>query len=306
MFNIYLKTLRDEDMLERQDFKPGSWLVATDPNHQELDEIALKFGLDPGHLKDAIDPHEVPRYEQEKSDLYFFSRVPVEKDGTIITEPVLIILRQDGVMTVSSGNFNFKNLVQKMSSTHTTTQKIKLFVILVGIINNSYNSMLNKLNKEINTHISNIEQISNKNIIKLIEYERILNDFLNVTVRNNTMLNMLLTGKTLHMFDADHDLVEDLFLATGQMIELTKSSLSNVKNLRDAYSTIMTNNLNRVIKFFTSLTIILTIPTIISSFYGMNIKLPIAEHSLAFGLISALTILICLGLAAFFQKKDWL
>jgi len=82
--------------------------------------------------------------------------------------------------------------------------------------------------------------------------------------------------------------------------------MRSIRNVREGYSTIMSNNLNRVIKILTALTIVLTVPTIIASFFGMNIKLPLAESSDAFLIVMGGTILISAGVLALFLKNRWL
>ena len=95
-------------------------------------------------------------------------------------------------------------------------------------------------------------------------------------------------------------------MSTGQLIELCKGTLKTSVNIREAYSTIMTNNLNRVIKFFTALTVIMTIPMIVGGFYGMNIKLPFGNHPLAFFGVIGVTILIIATILTIFVKKKWI
>jgi len=101
-------------------------------------------------------------------------------------------------------------------------------------------------------------------------------------------------------------MIEDLFLASEQLVLLAKNSLTTVKNIRDAYSAILTNNLNRVIKLLTALTIILTVPTMIASFFGMNVDLPINESEIGFWII-ALSALGISGLIFYiFYRNDWM
>ncbi|MFC1647160.1 magnesium transporter CorA family protein [Patescibacteria group bacterium] len=306
MKKILYKKLKDKNLTQLHEFKVGSWVSIVDPDTHELEKIAKEFQLDTGHLKDALDPNEVPRYETENSDVYLFTRVPVKKDQTISTNPLLVIMRSTCVLTITNQNFPLEKLMTEKNIDFSTTQKVKLFIQFFTIVNNIYTQMITNVNRESHKAVANIDKIQNRDIIKMVEYERILNEFLNAVIQNNSMLNNILKGKSLTLFPQDRDLIEDLFLTTGQLIELSKSSMMNIRNIRDSYTTIMTNNLNRVIKFFTSLTIILTIPTIVSSFYGMNISLPFMQHPAAFGLIFTGTLIICSILLYIFQRKDWL
>lgn len=102
------------------------------------------------------------------------------------------------------------------------------------------------------------------------------------------------------------DTIEDLSLESGQLAQITKDTIRNMVNIREAYSTILTNNLNRVIKLFTSLTIILTLPTIVGTFYGMNVALPFAQNPYAFFGILGITIMLSLIALIIFIRNDWL
>ena len=116
----------------------------------------------------------------------------------------------------------------------------------------------------------------------------------------------MLSGKHFKLYEEDKDLIEDLLLSNTQLIELSQNNLRTIVNIREGYSTIMTNNLNRIIKLFTSLTVILTIPTMIASIYGMNINLPLANNPLAFIIIMTSIIIISIILLIIFIKNDWL
>jgi magnesium transporter len=150
------------------------------------------------------------------------------------------------------------------------------------------------------------QNITNEDIVRFVTFENALNDFLAALVPTSNILKDLLSGKHLKLHEKDGELVEDLFLANGQLIEICRSTLKNIFNIRNAYSTIMTNDLNRVIKLLTALTIILSVPTIIASIYGMNVVLPLAENNQAFWLIGGGTIISVFVLFLLFKKNRWL
>jgi len=150
------------------------------------------------------------------------------------------------------------------------------------------------------------ENVRNRDIVQFVNIENVLYDFNTSLVRMEAVYNSLLTRKIFHLTDVERDLLEDVALACNQLVQITKENLRTIVNIREAYSTILTNNLNRIIKLFTSLTVILTIPTIIGTFYGMNVRLPFAQSPLAFYEIVAITIFIALILVIIFFRKDWL
>ena len=116
---------------------------------------------------------------------------------------------------------------------------------------------------------------------------------------------MLTSGKILELFEEDKDLIEDLLLNNNQLIGISKSNLKNIVNIREAYSTIMGNNLNKIIKFLTALTVVLNIPVLISGFYGMNVALPLAQSGFAFWYLVFSSVIISIILIIVFIKMDW-
>lgn len=306
MIAYYQRTLKDRRMKLLDRHKAGAWIHAINPTEDELKTLTSEFSLEAGHLKDALDPHEVPRFELEDNVPYIYTRVPFSDLETIITVPLLLIITETSLISVCSVPLPFFEKFIDGRVSVFTTQKVKLFIQLFSEIHNSFNTSLTTINRKTRNVSINVEKVKNKDIMQLVSYEQILNDFLNALERTNAILNKMLTGKTLQLFEQDRELVEDLFLASGQLVELTQSSLQSVKNIRDAYSTIMTNNLNRVIKLFTSLTIILTIPTIIASLYGMNVPLPYSDHPQAFFGVLGLITIISAGLVVVFFRQDWL
>jgi len=116
----------------------------------------------------------------------------------------------------------------------------------------------------------------------------------------------VLTQGHLELYEDDRDLVEDIQLENQQIVESAKANLKTIQNIRSSYTAIVTNNLNGVIKLLTSLTIILTIPTILGSLYGMNVPLPFSESPHAFSTI-ALVAAVAMGAAAFFfSRRNWM
>lgn len=303
----YLKrSIRDSQINEQDEFIKGNWVAVYEPKREELELISKKLKLEEGHLKDAIDPHEVPRLEIEGEDIYIFTRIPNSEEGGLFTVPLLIVISEEFLLTLSKKELAIFDRFLNNQIDFSTTQKTKFFIQLFFEINDYYNRSINNLSKNIYDVSIKLDKVKNEDIVRLISYEQALNDYLNALLRTGSILKTILSGKFLKLFEEDRDLVEDLLLSNEQQIILTQNSLQTVKNVRDAYSTILTNNLNSVIKFFTSLTIILTIPTMIASFFGMNVNIPFSSHPAGFFIILLATSTIVGGLVYLFNKKNWL
>jgi len=309
MINYYFKTVNDSDLKKLGHFKKGSWIYVHEPTEKDLDTLAKTFRLERGHLTDALDKYEVPRIESEGDQTYIFTRYPLETGvkGEIVTIPILIVAGDNFVLTISSENLHFNEKLPLKDNSLSTTQKTKLILQILSLINRAYNQFINEISREIRRISLDLKRkdIKNKDILRLVRSEMALNDLIFALIPTKTNLEILTSGKTLRLFEGDKDLIEDLFLSSNQLVEVAKSNIKNIVNIRDASNTIMTNNLNKTIKFLTALTVVLNVPVLISSIYGMNISLPFARSPWAFFYIIAGACLISLTLIIIFVKKDW-
>lgn len=304
MMTIYYRNLRDKTLQTLESVRVGSWIHLEEPTADELRKLKEQYNLDESLLIDAIDPYEVPRMEVEDDINYIFTRYPSTKEKQITTSPILFIYGKECFITIAKDKFPI--LEGFFKSIFFTTQKTKLFLQLIAIINSSYNSHLHTISREIQRSAYEIEKISNKDIAQFVRYERVLSDFHLALIRTNTVLNNLLSHNYIRLYEEDRDLMEDLLLNNDQLIQISKENLKTIVNIRDAYSTIITNNTNRVIRFFTSVTVILTIPMIVASIYGMNVTLPFAQAPHVFMGIMIFIGLVSVGLVVMFLYNDWL
>lgn len=305
MIQYWLRTVKEKKIKSLPKFRKGCWIDVHRPSEEELLFLAETFHLEMGHLQDALDPYEVPRVEREGSMLYFFVRVPWLKEEQLRTDPLLLIIGPTFFATVATGNFAFLDRLRTKVE-FSTTQKVKCLILISMDILTAYQTALNTVARKFNTVRRKDDKLSNEDVLNLIAFEQVMNEMLGALVPMNTSLETLLHGKALELFEQDKEFVEDVFHASGQLILLTQNTLVHIRNTREAYTTIMTNNLNDILKLFTSLTVILTLPTIIFSFYGMNVALPLDSHPLAFFIIgSVTTLLVTLGIILF-RRRDWL
>ena len=291
MIKIYKKLIKDDSLKVLTDFESNAWVHVVGPTESELEVVSKRFSIDIGLLRDAVDFYELPRIEVEDSTTFIYTQFPYNDGNNIVTVPVLFVIGRNFFITVSDKEFPGIKLFTDEKVDFYTTQKTKLFLLLFSQINTTYNAFLLRIIRQIKSSRIKLEKIKNKDVLQLVTSEEILNNFLSILVPTNNVLKSLLTGRFLRLFEEDEDLVEDLFLDSGQLIEQIRSNLKNIVNIRDAYSTIMTNNLNSVIKLLTSLTVILMVPNIISGLYGMNVSLPFSQSPLAFFALT-LTIVI--------------
>jgi len=305
MINIYYRNLRDKKIQTLDKYRIGSWIHVEEPTENELQELTDAYRLDMSLLRDSTDQYEVPRMEVEDNIIYIFSRYPHNKTNQITTSPILFVIENENFITVTKDKFPLLEGFMKQHVFY-TTQKTKLFLQLFALINTSFNTYLHTISRETRSSSYELEKINNKDIAQFVRYERVLNDFHLALVRINAVLNNLLSHNYIRLYEEDRDLIEDIFLNNDQLIQLSKENLRSIVNIRDAYSTIMTQNTNRVIRFFTSITVILTIPMIVSSIYGMNVNLPYQNSPIVFVGIMIGVVLVSIGFIVVFIINDWL
>lgn len=308
MMKTYYRNVKGEALGEMTEFRPGSWIRAEEPSADSIKQLAETFGLDEGHLRDALDPLEVPRYEVEPGAVYLYTRIPVRDGEAFTTVPWLLVYHDEAVITIASRALPPVDHWAAKTTTAITTQKAKLLLQLLNIVNQTYAQHLNAIARAIRALGPKLleRDVQNRDVLRLVGHEGVLQDFLTSLQHSQVMLNQLLHGRHIQFHEEDKDLIEDLVLNTGQMVELCRSSLKTIVSLREASSTILTNNLNRVIRLLTSLTVILMIPNLITGLYGMNVTLPLAESPAAFtGILALITALTALFFWIF-QKNRWL
>lgn len=238
--------------------------------------------------------------------MYVFTRVPQIEGDETTTVPLLVAIGEQFVLTVSSRT---PQLLEKFLSGKIdvyTTQKTKVLLQILFELMHSYQSSLTAINRRVRSTSVSLSRVSNEDIRQFVVFEITINDFLDALVPTEVLLRNIVTGKFFRLFEDDRELVDDLVLATGQGIELGRASLKTISNIRGGYSAIVTNDLNRVIKLLTALTIVFTIPTMIASFYGMNVPLPLAEARSAFWMILLVTAIVSAAVLGLFARNRWL
>ncbi|MFO0882292.1 MAG: magnesium transporter CorA family protein [Candidatus Saccharimonadales bacterium] len=309
MIQYYFRAPGDSKAKTLSAFKTGAWVYAEDPTNAEIAQL-LGLGLDEGLIEDALDADEVPRFEIEDGITYLFTRFAYKNSGgKVVTAPVTIALSSTFILTISAvANPKLKQFAEK-GDDNITTRRSELLLEILELLLESYSVQLNGINKQIRAarNSLNVRRVSNKDFVQFVEIEDVLNEFLGDLVPANSVLQSL-TGrrKNLSFDEEDRDLIEDLQLSATQLIDTIRGSLKTAVNIREAYTNIATNNLNRQVKILTTLTVVLTMPTIIGSFWGMNVNVPFHNNAHAF-------IFILLGSAgvaglilAIFRKNGWL
>ncbi len=307
MIQYLYKSLKDRKMRKLEEPRAGTWIFSYDLIGDELDTLS-ELGFDREILEDATDFFEVPRFEEEDQVSYFFTRYLVHRgDGQISTTPLLIALSDRFLLTISHEKPEFLDDFVHGRKQVITTQKMKTFLLFLETIIKNYERSLIKIRREILRFYGKIDEVSDEDIKRTVALESRLTDYLSALVpTNEAFTTMLRKSRTLHLHEDDVEIIEDLQQDVQQVIATAKSVIKTVQNIRSAHSDILAHRLNRVMKTLTAVTIIFTVPTIVSGIFGMNTWLPFSQGTHGFVTVILIIVLFSWILYEHFKRKNWI
>jgi magnesium transporter len=306
MIKYYYKSLRSQELKELDAAKRGAWVYVEAPTKKELELLIKQFKLEEGHLNDALDEDEMPRLEREGDQTYIFVRAAyTNSHGELDTAPLLFIFAGDLIITISLKQLDSLDMFLQNRVEFATTQRTKLVLQILHQIVEQYDSYITLTSKQIKVIRARLRghDISNQDFIDFVTIEDELNEFLSALMPTNATLRRLSLGRSIPLFEEDKDIVEDLLLSNEQSIEACRSNVKSIINIRQAYSSISSNNLNRTMKILTLVTVIIALPNTFFGMYGMNVKLPFQEIAGAYFLVVTVTIVAIFGIVVFLRNR---
>lgn len=307
MLTVYHSTARSRQLEIIEKAKAGSWVSLVAPNSSELEKLAKDYNLEIDLLNDAVDIYEAPRIETDKGNVYIYTRYCYPDGTEIATEPLLIIYTTNQLITVKRIDSGLMNRMWSGATEVVTTQKTKTLMQILDEVNRSYRLQLNKVSKKTLQIRAQMRQseLTNRDFVSIIEIEEDLNEFMTALQPQSAVLNVLLSGRYIRLYEDDKDFVEDLRLNAAELTELAKSRARALSNIRQAYDTISTADLNQTFKRLTSIAIFFSIPTVVGGLWGMNVAVPFSEYPHAFTIV----LFIIIGLMSLviytFHRKRW-
>jgi magnesium transporter len=291
----------------------GAWVNITPPLKQsefELLSEELEIPLD--FLTDSMDIDEKSRYELEDNVKLIVIKTPTENnsinesDSYYITIPIVIILTHNQIVTVNS--FNNAAIDRFLNTFHNRHPEKKAMMVL-KIFEKVTMNFLDYL-KEINHRRNMLEQklyASNRNeeLLYIMRIQKSLVYFLTALRSNELLLMKLERTNFLGLNEDEKEFLQDLIVDTSQALEMANVYTNILNSTMDAFASIISNNLNMVMKRLTSITIVLTFPMLVASVYGMNVEIPFAHSAHAFYIPVVLSIVISVIMSWYFMKKKW-
>lgn len=297
MITYYYKNLRSKVLMVQKNYQPGCWVCVESPTPEEIDFLIERFKLDPGHMEDALDADEMPRLEKEGDMTYIFVRYAyTNEELELTTSPLLFVVGPEILITVALHSLPRLQRFTSGKVNFYTTQRTKLVLQILHQIVNQYEVFVNNIGRQTKIIRSRLHShsVANQDFIDFVLIEDELNEFLSALLPTTAILRRLLLGRHIPLFAEDQDIVEDLLLNNEQSIEGCQSNIKSIVSIREAYSTISSNNLNRSMKWLTAATVMIALPNVFFGMYGMNVGLPFQEEPWAYFMVIGVTFFVTL------------
>jgi len=313
MLSIYNTDLKTNKFEKIKEFRPGSWISLVNPSEEEIKSVCSNLKIEDEFIKYPLDYEEQARIDIEDDMTLFVIDVPVieeSKEGkTYSTMPLgLIVVRDEFFITVSLKKNRIIDSFEKGRVKGMCTYKKTRLVLQILYLNASYYlTDLKRINKEAENTVNDLKKtMKNEDLMQLLNLENSLVYITTSLKANELVMEKTARGKILKSYEEDDEILEDAIIENRQAIEMSKIYSEVLNGTMDAYASIISNNLNVVMKFLASMTIVLSLPTLIASIWGMNVPLPFATNPYGFGIVCGISILLSVVAFIWLKKKDML
>jgi magnesium transporter len=312
MLKVY-KSIKDQGLVLQEKFVNGSWIHAVDPTPEEIRQLT-EWGIDPDLVNYSLDLDEMPRMERDEDEDYVFIllRIPHFQGEThdipFVTAPVGIVIKSNVITTISKYDSDiFRTLTNGKYRLLRTAKRYRFALYLFLESSIRYLAYLRQINKTVDGLEDQLQKSTrNREVLELLKYQKSLTYFATALRSNEVMMERLQKMRMFNQYDEDQELLEDVITENQQAIQMVSTSTDILSSMMDAFASIISNNLNVVMKALAALTIIVNIPVIVSSFFGMNVEIPGNEaHPLAFLMVVGIALGITVIAAIIFYRRDW-
>jgi magnesium transporter len=306
----YFKTINGR-LVQIEQVEKDCWVNVIAPSSQEIEFLSQKLLIGADLIIDPLDADESPRVEQHKNCMLIVCRIPLEmgfeEDLPYLTLPLGIILKRDLIVTVSNKQTEItqafvEQRVRAFNTQYRERMVLQLF-LRASILYLRYLKNINNKADEIQLTLHKATR--NRELLQLLNFEKSLVYF-TTSLKSNELMMMRLQQHSVmsNLKETERELIDDVIIETKQAIEMAKIYSNILGNMMGAHSSIISNNLNITIRFLTSVTIILSIPILIASLYGMNVRVPFSENEHAFWIVIFIALLLSGIGVIYFRKKN--
>ena len=314
MVKMYNTDINTNVTVETSEVKKGNWINMINPTEEEILGICESLDIEQDFIRYSLDSEEKARIDiEDDGTILFIIDIPIsEKDEDNIvytTMPVgIIFVRDEYLITVSIKENSLIKRMERLIQRRLVTYKKSQFLFQIFFENSStFLNMLKIINKKAEQlEVTLKKSLKNEDLLKMLNLEKALVYFTTSLKSKEIVMEKTLRGKIIKLYEEDEDLLEDAIIENKQAIEMSKTYNDILNETMDMYASIISNNINDVMKILTSITIILAVPTLIASIWGMNVPVPLQNNSNGFVILLAVSVIVTLGVMIWFKKKDML
>jgi magnesium transporter len=308
MLTIYKTTGQELEQIDS--LANGAWVKVIDPTPEEIDKL-VNWGIDPDYISYSLDFDEMARMERDEDTTFILLRIPhsqPDSDVPYITIPLGILIQSNCIVTICRYDKDmFKVLANGKYRLLKTAKRYRFALYIFLEAATRYLTHLREINHKTETIEDKLEKSTrNRELLELLKYQKSLTYFATALRSNEVMMERVQRTRIFNYYEEDQDLLEDVLTENQQAIQMTSINTEILSSMTDAFASIISNNINSVMKVLAALTIIINLPLLVTSFYGMNVNLPGAEREHAFIIVVGLSVALTAILIYIFYKRDWL
>ena len=288
----------------------GCWINVLEATQEDAAQLEA-WGFPSNYVTYALDPGERARVEHSHGVTLIVFLIPHAKpvpiDTPYVTLPLGILITESNIVTICRTRSHILRDIAAGKIPDMPTVHHRRFILkLLLRISEQYLKYLRTIDEAVEqTEVRLHHSLQNREVLELLKYQKCLVYFI-TALRSNELMLKRLQKSALLTHAEDEELLEDVLIEIRQAIELTEISERILGQMMGAFTSIISNNLNVVMKFLAAATIIISLPTLVASFFGMNVNLPAANHPLAFWFVIGLAGTLAIGIVLFFWRKHWL
>ncbi len=290
-----------------------NWINIINPSKEQLVKISEDTGALLEFLEAPLDSEERPRIDIEDNQVLLIINIPFEeeegKTGIIYnTIPLGLIIVGDHFITICLEETNcLQDFIVRNVKSFSTLKKTRLALQIFYRTSIYYLKFLKFIDRKTGELERSLHgSMQNEQLIKLLGLEKSLLYFTTSLKANEIVMKKIFRTNVLPMYEEDEDLLEDVLTETRQAIEMSEINSNILTGLMDAFASIISNNLNNVMKILAGVTIILSIPTMVFSFFGMNVPMPFETQPIVTAIIFLVSIMISASVWYYMRKKNML
>jgi magnesium transporter len=289
-------------------FRKNSWISVTNPTAEEIDFLTGKLKVPAEELNDILDVDERARTEMDESWFTIIMRIPIAGSYNGVpfsTVPLGILISNNLVITIChTKNELIPSLIRNKKLDFNNKANFVMQIFLQ--VANLYMHYLKLINIQVGDIEKDLEKSTrNEELHKMLRMEKCLVYFMTSLKSNDILLAKLRNSKYIKSLDIDEDLIEDVIIENRQAIEMANIYSDIQSGMMDAFASVISNNLNVVMKQLAVITIILMIPTFIASLYGMNVPNNLENNPWGFVLVLLISLAASATGVLLFRKKNW-